>query len=56
MSERSLPERLRLIIARRPKTDAETEATVDDIEKIIRELETLQMNLTRARLRRKANY
>jgi hypothetical protein len=48
----SLPTRLKLIMARRPQTDEETEATVEDLELIIRELETLQMWLYKQQRRR----
>ena len=52
--ETPLPTRLRNILARKPKTDADYEAYVDDLEKIIRDIETLQMSASRERLRR--NY
>jgi hypothetical protein len=48
-----LPTRLRRLLDRRPRTDEETELVVDEIEKVIRALEQVQMDLTRARLRKR---
>jgi hypothetical protein len=47
-----LAARLKLIMARRPTTDEETERSVEDIEGIIRELDALQMWLYKAQRNR----
>jgi hypothetical protein len=53
MSELSLAARVKRAIAARPRTDEDVERVVDEIEGIIRDLETVQINLSRARLRRR---
>jgi len=48
-----LPMRLKLVLGRRPRIDEEAEQAVDEIERIIRALEQIQIDLTKSRLRKK---
>jgi hypothetical protein len=40
-------------MTRRPRTDADVEAYIEDLEKIIREVESLQIAASRAMFRRR---
>jgi hypothetical protein len=54
-NETSIATRIRLILARQPRSEEDYERTVDDIDVIIRELEGVQIQLNRERYRRRAN-
>jgi hypothetical protein len=53
MSEPPLPTRLRAILARKPKSEQEVQNFIDDLEQIIRSVEQIQMDVSRAMLRRR---
>ncbi|MGY8681102.1 hypothetical protein Q2941_25340 [Bradyrhizobium sp. UFLA05-153] len=50
----NLPTRLRNILSRQPQTDAEIEDFIDDLEKVIRGIEQVQIDASRERFRRRA--
>jgi hypothetical protein len=52
MTEPPLPTRLRAILSRRPRTEQQVEAYVEDLEQIIRAIETAQMEAQRQLRRR----
>jgi hypothetical protein len=50
-----LPESLKRLMARRPRTDAEVEQVVEEIESFIRALEQQQLDLTKGDRERRSD-